>query len=191
MVDGREEPEVAESVMAKLFVALELSTQAKAELIRIQPAARSGLRLPEASQLHVTLHYLGEVEVGRAVEALNAFSSRAFEIDLEGVGQFPSQDGAVTLWAGVKRGEGIMDLHRGIASALSVMDFRPEAREFRPHVTVGRFAPGIAGDGVDNFLEANARFSLASIPVASFALYSSRFVGNAPVYTREREFRLA
>ncbi|MCE9580952.1 MAG: hypothetical protein K8T20_00395 [Planctomycetes bacterium] len=78
--------------MPKLFVALDLPAAAKAELVRLQPAAAAGIRMTDTSQMHLTLHFIGEGHVERFAAALATVGAPAFGQTIEGVGQFPTPE---------------------------------------------------------------------------------------------------
>jgi 2'-5' RNA ligase len=177
--------------MAKLFVAVDLPEAAKAAIVRLQPPPQSGLRLPEPSQMHLTLHFLGESGVARMSSALSRVETPAFALDLRGVGKFASPDGSVTLWAAVVPSPKLLAFHLLTATALAREGFVPEARPYAPHVTVARYGPGAAGEGVGRFLSGHADFTLHGLQIAEFGLYSSTFIDGAPSYRREQSFALS
>src|SRR5213592_4555613 len=111
--------------MPKLFVAVDLPDSVTAELAAIQPPPGPDIRLVAPGQMHLTLHYLGEADVERTAAALRAVSASAFPLVIEGVGQFRSVDGAVTLWAGVQRTNELLGLHTAVAAALANEGFQP------------------------------------------------------------------
>jgi 2'-5' RNA ligase len=176
--------------MPKLFVAVGLPAPVATELTRIQPPPTIGVRRTELNQLHLTLHFLGEANVGRIAAALEAVSVLGFALAFTGVGQFCSADGAVTLSAGVQESAGLLRLHTAIATALAGEGFRPEVRQYNPHVTLARCQPGAEPAVVADFLTRNAGFSLPAVEVAAFGLYSSVFIDESPVYRLERSFAL-
>jgi 2'-5' RNA ligase len=76
------------------FVALLLPEEVKDGLARVQPPLMPGMRLIGRQELHLTLHFLGEVaaEQGDTVrDALAAVRANAFAIKINGLGQFPSE----------------------------------------------------------------------------------------------------
>jgi len=176
--------------MAKLFVALDLPEAARAALVRLQPAAVPGIRLTESSQMHLTLHFIGEGEVERYSAALARVSAPAFPQSLEGVGQFPTAGGTTTLWAGVPPSPGLLQLREAAATALGVEGFKPEARPYRPHLTLARCEPGFSPSVIEEFLRTNAEFAMRDVAMESFGLYTSSLVADVPVYRCERTFPL-
>jgi 2'-5' RNA ligase len=96
--------------------------------------------------LHVTLRFLGAVgpelvdEVASAVGAAAA-STGPIVTRLDGLGAFPAPGRARVLWAGLDDRAGRMAaLALALDGALAPR-FRPEARPFRPHLTVARCDP--------------------------------------------------
>jgi 2'-5' RNA ligase len=176
--------------MPKLFIAVDLPAYVTAELALLQPPRTAGVRLARPGQMHLTLHYLGRAGVERTAAALEAVEAPAFPLTFEGMGRFPSAGGAVTLWAGVVGSPALLGLHGAVADALAGEGFRPEARPYHPHVTLARCGPKVTGWVVDEFLAQGEGFSLPGVRIAGFSLYCSSLVGGAPVYRRERSFRL-
>ena len=171
--------------MTKLFIAIDFADTVTTALAHLQPPATAGLRLADPRQMHLTLHYVGQADSGELVSALTRATVPPFEITFEGVGQFRSPDGSTTLWAGVQRSAELLGLHSTIGAALLRAGFGLESRSYVPHVTIARCDPSLSAKEIDEFLSTHATFSLSSIPVRSYGLYSSTFIDEVPVYTRE------
>lgn len=177
--------------MPRLFVALPLSPAAVADLAAARPAASAGVRVVRPSSLHVTLHYIGDGDLGATAEALSVVSCPAFALDLRGVGRFGGQGRETILWAGVEPSDALTRLHHEIGDALGAVGFRPEARPFRPHVTLARCKASVPRRVVENFLLRGPLLSVEAVPVGDFGLYSSSPSPTGPVYAVERRFGLA
>jgi RNA 2',3'-cyclic 3'-phosphodiesterase len=96
-----------------------------------------------ADKLHLTLHFLGDVPSERLPELLDGFSVpfAAFRLGL----------GTPVLWPhGIAVLEPLavppelLALHARLADALVGLGLQPEARSYRPHVTMARRAGGVA-----------------------------------------------
>lgn len=174
--------------MPKLFVAVDLPPETAWELARLQPSSMAGIRLAEPAQMHLTLHFIGEADMDRIATALQTVMVRTFQIVFEGVGQFRSSDGAVTLWGGVRRSDELLALHSAVGDTLIGQGFQPEARPYTPHVTLARCESTVPTSVMDEFLSRHAVISVPPVPVVRFGLYSSASVGNTPVYRCERSF---
>jgi 2'-5' RNA ligase len=132
---------------ARTFVAVELTPEIRGRANQLIAKLRrvvADVRWVEPENLHLTLKFLGDVdvlEIPRVCEAVNAavddFSP--FELEIIGAGAFPDLVRPRTLWLGVGEGaEGMAELHDRLQSALAPLGFREEGRRFRPHVTLGR-----------------------------------------------------
>jgi 2'-5' RNA ligase len=130
----------------RLFLAVNLPEGVRRELYRrsrvIREAAPS-VAWVRADLLHFTVRFLGEVseeglaplldEVGRAVA-----TRRVFDVELSGVGAFPSMDVPRVIWAGVAQGGELRALASAVEGALQQLGFEGESKEFVPHLTLGR-----------------------------------------------------
>jgi len=176
--------------MPKLFVAVDLPVATTTELVRLQPAAMSGVRLVEPAQMHVTLHYLGEADEKASARELENVKVAAFEIVFDGVGTFPSAGGDVTPFVGVRKTEALIRLHTAVAEALARSGFQPEARPYSPHVTLARCESGISINVIGDFLTNHSGASISPAWVEHFGLFSSARVNSVPFYQCKRSFPL-
>jgi len=97
-----------------------------------------------AAPTHLTLRFLGETpseRIGSIVERLHAVgrSHAPFDLDLEGVGAFPSEWNPRVVWVGVTRGrEAIVRLAQDVRDVLRDEGSKAEEGPFVPHVTLFR-----------------------------------------------------
>jgi 2'-5' RNA ligase len=132
----------------RLFVALELPPAAVAALQRFAAAAADDAiwrRVPAAS-LHLTLAFLGATEAG-AVPALAAATGEAARgpaprLALAGALLLPPRRPHVLCAALADPDGALAALQARVSAALAATGaYAPEARPFRPHVTVARLRP--------------------------------------------------
>jgi 2'-5' RNA ligase len=134
----------------RLFVALDLPVAAVRALGRFRDEAADPAvwrPLDEAS-FHVTLAFLGhrpEGDVGLVGDALAALSARdppALEL---GAGLLlPPRRARVLTVALIDATGGLVQLQGEVSAGLAAAGvYTPEARPFRPHVTVARIRPGV------------------------------------------------
>jgi RNA 2',3'-cyclic 3'-phosphodiesterase len=134
---------------ARLFVALDLPAQVREGLAawgREQTRGREGLRLVDASMLHVTLCFLGWHEEGEAGAIGAAVTACAAPVPDLAVGQaawLPPRRPRV-LAVDLEDGSGAAgELQRRVSDVLvATAGYEPERRAFRPHVTVARVRSG-------------------------------------------------
>ncbi len=133
--------------MVRLFIAVDPSAEALTVLADAQHALRGSIACRSWSNLagtHLTLHFLGEVaeaDVGAIDAALARCAAAAvpFNLALAPIGAFPSPARARVLWAGVGGDlAGLAALHGALGEALRALGRPPEARAFKPHLTLAR-----------------------------------------------------
>ncbi|MFN2433423.1 MAG: RNA 2',3'-cyclic phosphodiesterase [Gemmatimonadota bacterium] len=153
--------------------------------------AGPGVRPVQPESLHLTLKFLGSLElvrVERVCEALADVASSAERGLLRAgrVGAFPSARAARVLVVELEDASGsVTRLGRALERALVPLGFSAEERELRLHVTLGRVREG----------KLDARSALARAPVPAgewpvdaFALVESRLGGGPPVHRVLRRF---
>jgi len=173
----------------RLFVALDLPTDAIEALELIQPRSVAGLKRIDLDQLHLTLHFLGESDIEQTKFALTSVMASSFSLTLKGVGHFQTRDGGV-LWVGIEESEPLPKLHRDIAAALAPTGFTPETRPFSPHITLARYQLRLAPAVIHEFLATQARFHLPNLAMNAIHLYSSTLTPGGPIYRREQSIEL-
>jgi RNA 2',3'-cyclic 3'-phosphodiesterase len=127
----------------RLFVALDLPEPARGALARFRDAAADPAvwrPLPDAS-LHVTLAFLGQRPDADAAAAVVAgLGDRAAPaLALAGALPLPPRRPHVLTVAVADPDGGLATLQAAVSDALAAAaEYEPEARPFRPHVTVAR-----------------------------------------------------
>lgn len=101
------------------------------------------MRWLEPTSYHVTLKFLGSVDssalpgIRTAVdEAVR--SNAPFDLQVTGVGAFPTIRKPRVLWVGVDPSPSLRCLKQDLEWAMSGQGFERETRAFHPHITVGR-----------------------------------------------------
>ena len=113
------------------------------EALAVDCVARTGGRAPNATNLHLTLAFIGEVSASRVATLREIGSSaatavRPFALILDRIGVFHKQDIA---WVGTSRAtETIEALAGEVARRATAAGFDLERRPFHPHVTLARRA---------------------------------------------------
>ena len=177
--------------MIRLFTALSLPDELRPRLAALGSGI-DGARWVEPENLHITLRFIGEVSEPVAEDvasALDTVSGPAFDVCLNGTGQFASRGRARAVWVGVEKTPELSLLHDKIARALIRAGLPPEGRRYAPHVTIGRLR-GARPNHVLNWLEANGAFFAPAFEAPSFVLYESRLGRSGPVYAPVADFPL-
>jgi 2'-5' RNA ligase len=181
--------------MPRLFAAVVLPEAVKDRLLAVRPVSLPGLRLVGRDEMHLTLHFLGEADVGKteaAVRALGTVRAGPFEIMVQGVGRFPADGEPSVLWAGVRPSPPLSALRHAVGTALAAaVGFRPEARPYTPHVTLAHLNAAPPPGWAEEYLRQQAKLFVPFVPIARFALFSGVFTPEGPRYQVEAAFDLS
>ncbi len=129
------------------FIAVELSPNVRArsaQLIKALGAAEAKISWVQPQNLHLTLVFLGDVQLEEVPQICRAMDRAVaelppFDLEVRGAGAFPDAARPRTVWLGVGRGsEEMIALHAALEEALAEVGYRPEGRRYRPHLTLGR-----------------------------------------------------
>jgi 2'-5' RNA ligase len=130
----------------RAFIAVEIDPQI-VRLISLTVADLKpripGIRWVPPTNFHFTIKFLGNIEeskiepIAQALEiALYPFPR--FTISAKGLGVFPDSKRPRVLWIGLE-GKELSKLASKVEKALEPLGFEPEKRDFKPHLTVGRW----------------------------------------------------
>jgi 2'-5' RNA ligase len=141
----------------RVFIAIAIPEPLDRQIVRFQEElapAIPGCRWTSALPFHLTLAFLGDVPnsdlsaICRVVAA-SAGEIEPFEIEVKGVGVFPSAIKPRVIWAGVTAPnlKLLFDLQESIVYSLAGIGHRPDDQRFHPHVTLGRIRHQRHGPG--------------------------------------------
>jgi RNA 2',3'-cyclic 3'-phosphodiesterase len=173
----------------RLFVALPLPDKTRAALASWMErcGAQPGLRWTPRDQLHITLHFLGEVLEERAsavADALDATNAPEFRVALDRV-EVLGRAGVLVALA--TQSLPFDALAQAVRSRLSGFSGKSESdRAFRPHVTLAR-ARRSAAVPKAHLLPPLPKLEF---PATCFRLYRSELKNDGAVHTVMREWRL-
>ena len=177
--------------MLRVFIALNVDAAARAKLGTAQQALRSlpcriGWVAP--ANLHLTLLFLGDIlpeslpAVKCAVDE-TAADIAAFAFQLKGLGCFGPSTRPRVIWAGTELGkEQARALYERLALPLKAAGFFWDAREFAPHVTLGRVRSGQGAGRLLAALEEWRQFDFGTSPADRLLLIQSRLLPQGPEY---------
>lgn len=144
--------------------------------------------------LHVTLAFIGErpsEDIPVIEEIMKSISAKipAFDLKVEDMGAFSSEQDARVLWLGVQNKKILNQLRDELIEGLDQGDllFREEVRPYVPHLTIGRLKnPRSVKDMISPF----KRKSFGKIHINEIVLYESKIQGVFPVYTPVLRYQL-
>lgn len=184
----------------RCFVAVPVGDQVRETLARWLRSVRGRLpnaRWVDAQNYHLTIKFYGEqgqAAVDRLPEALGGSLTGlgAFDVEITGIGAFPSLNRPRVLWAGV--GEGAAGLQRlaGIVESASVgLDIPADRRDFHPHLTLARFRVPARGRDLPPEVVEGMQRSWGRFTADRVHLMRSRLTPNGAQYSILHTFWLA
>jgi 2'-5' RNA ligase len=153
----------------RLFVAVDLAPGA--ELARVIG------RLP--AHFHATLRFFEDLPEGSAAILIEALPEAVapvppFDLELRGIGVFPSTGQPRVVWVGFGRGrEAVERLAERLDASLRSRGFPPDPRPFQPHATVGRVRNPRERQAAEQLLERGAGLTFGTQRVEEIILYES------------------
>jgi 2'-5' RNA ligase len=131
----------------RVFIAVDIPSALQGRLGAVADRLRQlpgDARWVSAPHLHLTLRFLGEIDLPQVKEvsaAVNrvALRHQAFSVTLAGLGLFPERGVPNVVWVGIGGGqERLSALQRDVERELELEGFPPERHAFSPHLTLAR-----------------------------------------------------
>jgi len=180
----------------RTFIAADLPESVREELARIQAELRMEkfkFRRVKPENIHLTLIFLGDVDPGmiKSISGAVADTVRCHEpirLAIQGLGVFPGIKRPRIIWAGMT---GEVKILRELKSSLdrsllkvNGLNFKPERRPFRAHLTFGRAKGRI--DGRKLAVAMNRLQEVPSTPLIIDAIhvFKSDLRAGGAVYTK-------
>lgn len=185
----------------RVFVAIQLPVTVKNALgsAIAEIGSFRGAHPVKPEGVHLTLKFLGDVDVERvgslceAIEAV-AWSVAPFSLSLGGTGVFSESRAARVLWVGVTgQIELLQELRRDLESTTSALGFTKDRRGFSPHITLVRARPESPSEELNKTIEALSRLKFLDglqIPVSHISLMRSTLRLKGASYDTLASFRL-
>jgi 2'-5' RNA ligase len=177
----------------RTFIALEIERFTRDRLAGLQErlaAEGAAAKWVERENLHITLLFLGEVDLRESPKVCHEVAQAAaecapFAMTLAGAGAFPSPRHPRILIVHVTEGaEQIIELHDKIERRLLELgSYRREDRPFKPHLTIGRVRGKQEGDGMTAAIRKFDSWEGGQSHVREVLVMSSELKSEGPEYT--------
>jgi 2'-5' RNA ligase len=177
----------------RTFIAIDPGKAIRDQLVALQESlTRSGVDVKwvEPDNLHLTLLFLGEVELKEAPALCDAVAAgvsgqEAFRMSVAGVGCFPNPRRPRILWAGIGEGaQEVCAVHDAIEQPLLELGcYRREERRYTPHITLGRIRGERSTRDLTTALQQRVDWKAGDTLVREVLVMSSELSSDGPVYT--------
>ena len=168
-------------MLMRLFIAINFN-ELKDYFIELQKLLPSNARLSFTKDFHLTLKFLGEIQPNNAEKIISALKNvkfHKFEVFLNSIGIFPTENYIRVVWVGLNPEEKVIELQGSIEKSLEKM-FRKE-KDFKAHITLARVKEP---EDKKSFVERVKSIKVESkkIEVKDFRLVKSTLTSKVPVY---------
>lgn len=183
----------------RIFVAIDLDPEIKKNISRLINELDTGqrnIRWIKHQGMHLTLKFLGEVSGDKATRVESVLRTviqkyHPFFLNIKGTGTFPpAKKIPKVLWLGVEENKILKALQSEIDAFLESLGFPKEAREYHPHLTLGRVKSPFNIDIALAELDRYRQSSFGEMKVNKITLFKSTLKPSGAEYTVISEFVL-
>ena len=172
----------------RAFLGIPIPDELKPRINQIQDGLDDfDVKLVEKENLHFNLKFFKDIEnekVEKLKEILSKISTQfePFEINIDGMGAFPSKSYVKVVWLGVKEGsQTFKALAEMIENSLEKLEIEKE-EEFVPHLTLGRVKSSRNKTELLVFLRKYEKIQVGKMMIDELTLFQSKLSPKGPVY---------
>ena len=172
----------------RAFLGIPISEELKSKILAIQKRfSNFDIKLVEPENLHFNLKFFREIgneEIDKLKQILEETSEKfePFEIEIKGIGAFPSTNYIRVIWLGVKEGYNTMTtLAETIQDSIEVLGFLKKGR-FVPHLTLGRVRTARNKEDLRSLIEELSDIEIGKMKVDKIILFKSKLSPTGPIY---------
>jgi 2'-5' RNA ligase len=181
--------------MIRSFIAFDIEDEnviknlGKIQSILVESGA--DLKLVELENIHVTIRFLGEMPEAIIDKIYNEMSKVAFtpfDVEIKGLGAFPSTRHINVIWAGIRRGmNDLRNIYFQLEPNLQRLGMRADDKGFSPHITIARVRSGRKRDELARVIKEYENYEFGVIKVRCLRLKRSVLTPRGPIYSTLRE----
>jgi 2'-5' RNA ligase len=172
----------------RAFLGIPIPDSLKPKISRIQDKFDDfDIKFVEKENMHFNLRffrYIEEEKIDKLKELLEkvCFQFEPFEIDISGIGAFPSKNYVRVIWLGVKQGyQTFKTLAEMVGKSVESLGFKKEER-FVPHLTLGRVRSGRNKNELLVLLRKLEEVEVGKMKIDKLVLFQSKLSPGGPVY---------
>jgi len=184
------------SEQIRSFIAFDIQNQgiinriAAAQKLLMQTNA--DLKLVEPKNIHITVRFLGAMNpdmVDKVYEVMKKVNFAPFNIQLQGLGVFPTVNYPRVVWAGITLGaEQLRSIFEQLEPMVHELGFAPEPNGFNPHLTIARVRSGTNKQRLVDFVTKQSEYEFGNIKANCLRLKKSQLSPMGPTYTTLKEY---
>ena len=144
------------------------------------------MKIVESGNIHFTLRFFGDTALSKLNQiqaSLKGIDIDPFEIEIAGVGSFPSRRHPRIIWIGTtKNSSKILDLKSKIDSSLLELGYQLEKRKYNPHATIARVRHVQDSTRIADNLEMLADEVIGTMTITNAKMMKSTLTSSGPIY---------
>ncbi|MGI6337765.1 MAG: RNA 2',3'-cyclic phosphodiesterase [Bacteroidales bacterium] len=184
--------------MKRLFIAVNITPEPELSEIFSKfrnVLAHERIKWTDASNMHITLAFLGDTEEGRINSLLLMLKERcsgfgSFEFFIKGSGIFKDFRDPRVIWLGTAQTDKLTRLAGKLKCGLDEIGFPTEERQFRPHLTLGRIKSLKDSGSLRKLLEQYRDTDIQAVNVGEVILFESILMQTGPLHRVMERFAL-
>ena len=183
-----------ESIRSFLAFDIESDTVLNRLAITQRQLVQTGADLkPVAPQnMHITVRFLGNITpaiVEKIFSEMQQVQFIPFNVQIKGLGAFPSPRYPRIVWAGMTIGaDKLKSVFSQVELKLRGLGFNPDSRGFSPHLTIARVRSRRNKQLLAAFLTENANYEFGVVDAKCLRLKKSTLTPRGPIYSTLKEF---
>jgi 2'-5' RNA ligase len=183
--------------LLRAFIAIELPQRTRNAIERQTAPLRQSLgnnliRWVTSENMHLTLKFLGDVAASHLNFLKQALAQAAdahpqFDLQIGGLGSYPSARNPRVLWIGLHAPDVLTSLQKNIEAGVVRLGYEQEERAFSPHLTIGRVRQNANLSDLPKIRAMLDKTQLGNIDIAridSVHLFKSDLNPGGSVYTK-------
>jgi len=177
--------------MIRSFIAVDIKEEIKRRILsKIQDILKSrdpSLKLVQPENIHITLHFLGEINsvmINQISKEIDHISFNPFLVGIRGIGVFPSLRRIRVVWAGIKKGALELEtLFYQIEKRIVKLGFSSNQKKYSPHLTIARMKARRTNDRLIQSIKEFEDYDFGFTKVDSLELKRSVLTPRGPIYS--------
>ena len=145
------------------------------------------LKLVKPQNIHITMRFLGNISphmVDSIYEEMKKVSFIPFDVEIRGLGAFPSLSYARVVWAGIQRGaDELANVFKQLEPSLRRLGFKPDPKGFSPHLTIARVKTGRNKTALIQRIKDLADYEFGTVRAECLRLKKSVLTPKGPTYS--------
>lgn len=164
------------------------------ELTKIQSAlleCGADIKPVEPENIHITIRFLGEITpamVEKVYGEMTRVIFSPFDVEIKGLGAFPSIRHINVIWAGIGKGAvELRNIYYQLEPNLQKIGLRPDDKGFSPHITIARVRSGRRREEIAEIIRRYESYRFGVIKARCLRLKKSVLTSKGPIYSTLKE----